>query len=103
LGIFNVSAATTADFVPPARPPLKVRFDYFLNQKGAARGVVVIQSGMPAAVLTYLFAARYGNDPQEAASIVVISTIISIVALPLFLMAAMTIWRLRIQYRLSSL
>jgi predicted permease len=40
-------------------------------------------------VLTYLFAARYGNDPQEAASIVVISTIISIVALPLFLLSVL--------------
>ena len=58
-----------------------------LGLEGAARGVVVIQSGMPAAVLTYLFAARYANDPQEAASIVVISTILSVVALPLFLLS----------------
>ncbi len=57
-----------------------------LGLEGAARGVVVIQSGMPAAVLTYLFAVRYGNDPQEVASIVVISTTLSIVALPLFLL-----------------
>ncbi len=62
---------------------------FLLGLEGAARGVVVIQSGMPAAVLTYLFAARYGNDPQEAASIVVISTIISIVALPLFLLSVL--------------
>lgn len=54
-----------------------------------ARGVVVIQSAMPAAVLNYLFAARYGNDPQEAASIVVISTVFSIVALPLFLLTVL--------------
>ena len=37
----------------------------------------------------YLFAVRYGNDPQEAASIVVISTVFSIVALPLFLLSVM--------------
>ena len=60
-----------------------------LGLEGAARGVVVIQSGMPAAVLNYLFAVRYGNDPQEAASIVVISTLFSIVALPLFLLTVM--------------
>lgn len=51
-----------------------------------ARGVVVIQSGMPSAVLNYLWALRYNNEPQEAASIVVISTIMSIPALPLFLL-----------------
>ena len=60
---------------------------WLLGLEGAARGVVVIQSGMPAAVLNYLFAVRYGNDPQEVASIVVISTILSIVALPLFLLS----------------
>lgn len=60
-----------------------------LGLEGAARGVVVIQSGMPAAVLNYLFAVRYDNDPQEAASIVVISTVFSIVALPLFLLTVM--------------
>ena len=54
-----------------------------------ARGVVVIQSGMPSAVLNYLWAVRYNNDPQEAASIVVISTIMSIPALPLFLLTVM--------------
>ena len=54
-----------------------------------ARGVVVIQSGMPSAVLNYLWAVRYNNDPQEAASIVVISTIMSIPALPLFLLTIM--------------
>lgn len=59
---------------------------FALGLEGAARGVVVIQSGMPAAVLNYLFAVRYGNDPQEAASIVVISTVLSIFALPLFLL-----------------
>jgi malate permease and related proteins len=57
-----------------------------LGLEGAARGVVVIQSGMPAAVLNYLFAVRYNNEPQEVASIVVISTILSMLALPLFLL-----------------
>lgn len=60
-----------------------------LGLEGAARGVVVIQSGMPAAVLNYLFAVRYGEDPQETASIVVISTALSVVTLPLFLMTLM--------------
>ncbi len=60
-----------------------------LGLEGAARGVVVIQSAMPAAVLTYLFAVRYGNDSQEVASIVVISTLFSVIALPLFLLSVL--------------
>ncbi len=62
---------------------------WVLGLEGAARGVVVIQSAMPAAVLNYLFAVRYGNDPQEVASIVVISTLLSMLALPLFLLSVL--------------
>jgi hypothetical protein len=47
LGIFNVSAATTADFTPPARPPLKVRFDYFRNAADAPRGVAEVPGDGP--------------------------------------------------------
>jgi predicted permease len=54
-----------------------------------ARGVLIIQSAMPAAVLNYLFAARYNNDPQEVAGVVVISTLMSVVALPLFLLSVL--------------
>ncbi len=52
---------------------------------GVERGVLVIQTAMPAAVLNYLFAARYHNDPQEVAGIVIISTSLSLILLPLFL------------------
>lgn len=60
-----------------------------LGMDATARGVVVIQSAMPAAVLNYLFAARYDNDPQEVAGVVVISTLMSIVTLPVFLLTVM--------------
>jgi predicted permease len=60
-----------------------------LELEGVARGVLIIQSAMPAAVLNYLFAARYNNDPQEVAGVVVISTLMSVVALPLFLLSVL--------------
>ncbi len=60
-----------------------------LGLDAAARGVVVIQSSMPAAVLSYLFASRFNNDPQEVAGIVVISTVMSVVTLPLFFLSVM--------------
>ncbi len=60
LGIFNVSAATTADFTPPARPPLKVRFDYFLNAQGRARGVADVPGDGP----TWVWGAATLKDAQ---------------------------------------
>lgn len=60
LGIFNVSAATTADFTPPARPPLQVRFNYFLNPKGAARGVAEVPGDGP----TWVWGAATLPDAQ---------------------------------------
>ncbi|MDB5572765.1 MAG: transporter [Hyphomicrobiales bacterium] len=60
-----------------------------MDLDAAARGVVIIQSSMPTAVLTYLFASRYNNEPQEVAGIVVISTVMSVVTLPLFFLTVM--------------
>jgi len=60
-----------------------------LGLEGVARGVVVIQSAMPAAVLNYLFALRYNNDPQEVAGVVVLSTLLAVLLLPLFLLSVM--------------
>jgi hypothetical protein len=56
-----------------------------LGLDGLARGVIVIQSSMPPAVLNYLWAARYDNEPAEVAGVVVLSTFISLAFLPVFL------------------
>ncbi len=56
-----------------------------LDLEGIARGVVIIQSAMPTAVFTYLFASRAGSRPEEVGSIVVVSTILSFASLPLLL------------------
>ncbi len=50
-----------------------------------ARGVLIIECAMPVAVFTYLFARLYDREPEEAASAIVLSTLISLVTLP-FLM-----------------
>ena len=52
---------------------------------GAARGVIVLQAAMPTAVNNYLFSQRYNRRPEEVAGIVVISTLLSFVSLPLLL------------------
>jgi predicted permease len=51
----------------------------------AARGAVLVQSAMPSAVFNYLFAARYGNRPEEVAGVVFLSTILSFLTLPLLM------------------
>jgi malate permease and related proteins len=60
-----------------------------LGMTGIERGVLVIESAMPVAVYNYMFAARYGNRPEDVAGLVVISTILSLGVLPLFLWTVM--------------
>ena len=62
---------------------------WLFGLEGVARGVLIIESAMPVAVLNYLFAARYGNQPQEVAGLVVISTLLAVLLLPLFLATVM--------------
>jgi predicted permease len=54
-----------------------------------ARGVVIMQSAMPVAVFNYLFAAMYRNDPEEVAGMVLTSTLLALLWLPL-LVAVLT-------------
>jgi predicted permease len=53
---------------------------------GIARAVVILQSAMPVAVSSYLFAQLYNREPEEVAGMVLVSTAISFVTLPLLLM-----------------
>jgi len=54
-----------------------------LGLEGVARGVLILQGAMPAAMFSYLFAARYDRAPDEVAGIVLLSTLFSIITLPL--------------------
>lgn len=56
-----------------------------LGLEGPARGTVIIQSSMPIAVFSYMFALRYDNRPDEIAGMVFISTILSFASLPLLM------------------
>ncbi len=49
---------------------------------GAARGVLILQLVMPVAVTSYLFAERYRAEPDKVAGTVVVSTLISVAAIP---------------------
>lgn len=53
--------------------------------EGIARGVVLLQSSMPVAVFNYLLAQRYQREPSEVAGLVVTSTLISFILMPVLL------------------
>ena len=59
--------------------------------EGISRSVLILQGAMPAAVFNYLFAARYGRDPDDVASIVLTSTLLSAATLPLLVSYALAI------------
>ena len=52
---------------------------------GVARGVVILDCAMPVAVFNYMMAERYGRDPSEVASMVMLSTLLSFATVPVLL------------------
>jgi predicted permease len=60
-----------------------------LDLEGVVRGVVLLESSMPVAVFNYLWAVRYGTAPEEVAGVVLGSTALSFIGLPLLLLAVM--------------
>jgi predicted permease len=52
-------------------------------------GVLVIQATMPVAVFNYLFAQYFSREPEQVAGMVVISTALSFLTLPLLLLVVL--------------
>ncbi len=52
---------------------------------GAVRGVFILQCSMPVAVFNYLLSERYKKNTEGTAELIIVSTLLSIVALPLIL------------------
>lgn len=57
----------------------------WLGLNETAFAVLVLQISTPVAVTSYFLAAKYGADADEVASLVVVSTLISVLALPITL------------------
>ncbi|MEY4880017.1 MAG: hypothetical protein RJB62_1486 [Pseudomonadota bacterium] len=53
---------------------------------GAERGAFVLQCAMPVAVYNYVYSQIYNTSPESVASLVVVSTLLSIITVPLLLM-----------------
>ena len=57
---------------------------------GVAAGVILIQFSMPSAVFNYVFADRFGQDPDKVAAVVLQSTLMSVLTLPLLVAYALS-------------
>lgn len=56
-----------------------------LGVEGLTRKVLILQASMPVGVLNYLFAHRYGRTPEHVASLVLVSTLLSMATIPTLL------------------
>ena len=56
-----------------------------IGLSGTAKHVVLLQSIMPAAVFNYLLALKFDRNPDEVAGVVVTSTLLSLMAIPVLL------------------
>ncbi|UCH75770.1 MAG: AEC family transporter [Rhodospirillales bacterium] len=56
-----------------------------LGLEGIARGVAILQASMPNAVFNYLFAKQYDAEPDGVAGMVVVSTLLTFIVLPVLL------------------
>ena len=60
-----------------------------LGLTGVLRGVIIIESSMPAAVFNFLLAARYDRHPEDIAGAILISTVLSFLTMPALLLFAL--------------
>ena len=71
LGIFDMSSGTTAvNPLASLEPPLKLKFDYFTNEKGRQRGVAKMPGSGPTWVSGYVSLPDKSGKPQLVGSYV---------------------------------
>ena len=58
--------------------------------QGIMAGVVLLQATMPSAVFNYVFADRYHRDPDKVAAVILQSTLLSVITLPMLVAWALT-------------
>jgi len=57
----------------------------YFGFEGVERNVLIMQMSMPVAVFSYLLASRYNRTPDEVASLIFTTTLISFITVPLML------------------
>ncbi len=59
---------------------------YLFNFQGIERNVLILQMSMPVAVFSYLLASKYNRNPEEVASLILITTLLSFITIPVMLL-----------------
>ncbi len=62
-----------------------------LGTSGVASGTIILMAVMPSAMVTYVFAARFNRNADTVAGLVVTSTVLTLICLPLLLLVAIRI------------
>jgi predicted permease len=93
LADFKVANLVRASVVSAARIVMGIAVGWLVaaafGLEGAHKGVVILESSMPVAVFNFLFARLYGNGPDEVAGLVLMSTLFSLVSLPILIAMVM--------------
>ncbi len=58
---------------------------HLLSIDGLVKDIIVLQAAMPSAVMSMILAAKYNRDASLVASVVLITTVLSMISLPLIL------------------
>jgi len=58
---------------------------HYFGFQGLERNVLIMQMSMPVAVFSYLLASKYNRNPEEVASLILVTTLMSFVTVPLML------------------
>ena len=89
LGQLTVTSFKRAFFVSLVRLGLGAAVGFGVawafGLSGTLRAILILQCSNPVAVYNYLFAKRWENEPEAVASVVVISTLLSLLTIPLLL------------------
>jgi predicted permease len=64
---------------------LGIMMAYLFDLSGILRSVVILNSAMPAAVMSSVLATKYDNEADLVSSVVFVTTIISLITIPLLL------------------
>ncbi|MFH2027785.1 MAG: AEC family transporter [Nanoarchaeota archaeon] len=78
--IFGTIARFTLGFA------LSLLFISLFNVQGLTKNIIILESIMPSALFTIILSHKYDKDPDTAASVVFITTALSIIVIPLVLL-----------------
>ena len=82
--IINKTTAGFGIFRLVLLPGAALALSRLLGLDSVAAGVAVIMTGMPAGATAAIFAARYGSDAEFATKCVVLSTLLSMITIPVW-------------------